>query len=168
MAKRGRRGPRPSKNFRDAMKRLADEAGAQTQAADALGGESSQQNQVEVQAQAADALRGEPDLNQSQMIAQAANALVADQDMADASNSLMRQAASNEVEVFTSIEEDFYLEQLVASSKPVTRQATPVDEVWKMDWKVTVKCLGADRPAFTGILLFLMQAHLCNHSAITV
>jgi hypothetical protein len=149
MAKRGRRGPRPSKNFRDAMKRLADEAGAQTQAADALGGESSQQNQVEVQAQAADALRG-------------------DQDMADASNSLMRQAASNEVEVFTSIEEDFYLEQLVASSKPVTRQATPVDEVWKMDWKVTVKCLGADRPAFTGILLFLMQAHLCNHSAITV
>jgi hypothetical protein len=149
MAKRGRRGPRPSKNFRDAMKRLADEAGAQTQAADALGGESSQQNQVEVQAQAA-------------------NALVADQDMADASNSLMRQAASNEVEVFTSIEEDFYLEQLVASSKPVTRQATPVDEVWKMDWKVTVKCLGADRPAFTGILLFLMQAHLCNHSAITV
>jgi hypothetical protein len=50
MAKRGRRGSRPSKNFRDAMKRFAEEVNAQTQAADALRGESSQQNQIDVQA----------------------------------------------------------------------------------------------------------------------
>jgi hypothetical protein len=62
-------------------------------------------------------------------MAQAADALVADQDMADASDSPTRRAASNEVEIFASIEERFYLDQLVASSLPVTRQVTPINEV---------------------------------------